>query len=48
MRVALPLNRIFRTFGADKSEVSCYQSSARLSNQPFGLFPKSIQVVDWE
>ena len=48
-KVSVHLNRIFRTFGANKKQKSPAINNLRdLSNHPFTLFPKSIQVVDWD
>jgi hypothetical protein len=47
--VALYLNRFFRTFGANKKQKSpAINNLHDLSNHTFTLFPKSIQVVDWD
>jgi hypothetical protein len=44
-----PLNRIFRTFGANKKQkFPAINNLHGLSNHAFTLFPKSIQVVDWD
>jgi hypothetical protein len=47
--VALRFNRFFRTFGANKKQKSpAINNLHALSNHAFTLFPKSIQVVDWD
>jgi hypothetical protein len=47
--VALHNKRFFRTFGANKKRKSpAINNLHALSNRTFALFPKSIQVVDWD
>jgi hypothetical protein len=47
--VTLHSNRIFRTFGANKRQKSPdFNNLHDLSNHTFTLFPKGIQVVDWD
>jgi hypothetical protein len=47
--VTLHSNRFFRTFGANKKQKSPPINNLHdLSNHTFTLFPKSIQVVDWD
>jgi hypothetical protein len=45
----LHLNRFFRTFGANKKQKSpAFNNLHDWSNHTFTLFPKTIQVVDWD